>query len=70
MGGRVRPGRRTTQRSRRLQEMNSPHARLTRTQFVIAGSVATRQSRRLDDVSSADGIAALRSQWQGEGRSR
>ncbi len=35
---------------------------LTRTQLVIARSAATLQSRRLDDVSSTDDIAALRSQ--------
>ncbi len=35
---------------------------LTRTQFVMVRSAATLQSRRLDDVSSTDEIAALRSQ--------
>ena len=35
---------------------------LARTQFVIARSVAKRQSLRRDDASSADEIAALRSQ--------
>ena len=34
----------------------------TSTQFVMARSAATPQSRRLDDVSSTDEIAALRSE--------
>ena len=44
--------------------------RLTGSKFVIATSVATRQSHRLEDGASADEIAALRSQWQGKWRSQ